>query len=326
MADFEEDYSLDFWWPCNFITGTIVLALFLSFLWLNRNQLELNPIEKCSKACESPNCALCRGIADTHRLKSRFDTYFMNMPDSEMKERVASLITDSGKYKGDILSAIYAESGYELDPGEKLDSSPLIWVLPGLTRHTFWDADMHDSLHQVVSILEGVGIFEGIRKDFKLIDQSRIGWKVNSVPSGQWRVYHLFNQGKRVDGNADICSFTSQLLLTLPLFMRNHVFGSAMFSVLEPGSSIEPHTGPCAYRLRCHLPLVTPPGYRIKVGRDIMLWKEGKVMVFDDSFVHEVWQEVDEESGVNGRAVFIFDIWHPQVPNDEQAAITFIYT
>ena len=326
MADLEVDYSPDFWWPCNFITGTMVLALFLSFLWLNRNQLlELDHVEKCKKACKSPNCALCQGIADTYRLKSRFDTYFMNIPDSEMKKRIATLINDSGRYKGDILSSIYAESGYELDPGEKY-SLPLIWVLPGLSRHTFWDADMHNSLHQIVSMLEDVGIFEGIQKDFKLIDQSKIGWKVNSVPSGQWRVYHLFNQGKRVDKNADLCSFTSQLLPTLPLFMSDHVFGSAMFSVLEPGSSIEPHTGPCAYRLRCHLPLVTPPGYRIKVGRDIMSWKEGKVMIFDDSFVHEVWQEMGGASDTSGRAVFIFDIWHPQVSNDEQAPIKFIYT
>lgn len=37
-------------------------------------------------------------------------------------------------------------------------------------------------------------------------------------------------------------------------------------------------------------------------------WQEGKVLVFDDSFEHEVWQEADSY-----RLIFIVDVWHPEL-------------
>lgn len=247
-------------------------------------------------------------------------------------------------HKNDILATVYEQSGYDLKTNEvpevgervRLEQVPLIWMLPGLERRPFWSGD-DPSLRSLVSTLDNPATFHTIKNEFMLADESGKGWKLNSVPTGKWRVYSLLNQGAWAEENASQCPLTAQLLQALPAFMQEHVFGNAMFSVLESGSSIEPHTGPCNYRLRCHLPLVTPPGYRIKVGRDVTSWEEGKLVVFDDSFVHEVWHEVvgsgveegsggKEGTGSDGRAVLIFDIWHPQVTSEQQAAIQYIYT
>ena len=40
-------------------------------------------------------------------------------------------------------------------------------------------------------------------------------------------------------------------------------------------------------------------------------------MVFDDSFVHEAWNDSDHL-----RAVLIFDVWHPDLGTAEREALT----
>jgi len=50
-----------------------------------------------------------------------------------------------------------------------------------------------------------------------------------------------------------------------------------------------PHCGPSNTRIRAHLGLVVPEGCcRMRVANETIEWKEGKIIVFDDSFEHEV--------------------------------------
>lgn len=60
--------------------------------------------------------------------------------------------------------------------------------------------------------------------------------------------------------------------------------------------------------LRCHLPLVVPAGgsCAIRVGNETRQWKEGELMIFDDSFEHEAWNNSGED-----RIVLMFDIPNP---------------
>src|SRR5262249_11002473 len=89
-----------------------------------------------------------------------------------------------------------------------------------------------------------------------------------------------------------------------------------MFSALNPKSHISRHVGPVNGVLRGHLPLIVPPGCGIKVGDDVREWEEGKVMVFDDSFFHEVWNESEHL-----RIVLFLNFWHPCIPDEDIAAI-----
>ena len=48
-------------------------------------------------------------------------------------------------------------------------------------------------------------------------------------------------------------------------------------------------TGTGNNRLTLHLPLVAPPGPVMRIADANVSWAAGKILLFDDSFEHEVW-------------------------------------
>ncbi|KAG8513909.1 Aspartyl/asparaginyl beta-hydroxylase, partial [Galemys pyrenaicus] len=48
-------------------------------------------------------------------------------------------------------------------------------------------------------------------------------------------------------------------------------------------------------------------------------WEEGKVLIFDDSFEHEVWQEA-----TSFRLIFIVDVWHPELTPQQRHSLPAI--
>ena len=105
---------------------------------------------------------------------------------------------------------------------------------------------------------------------------------------GDWNVYYLQLHNADYDANRSRCSATAELLSRVPRSYQH-----SFFSAVAPGTHITPHTGPTNKKLRCHLPLVVPPGdkSRIRVGDQVLPFEEGKCFVFDDSFEHEVWND-----------------------------------
>jgi beta-hydroxylase len=84
---------------------------------------------------------------------------------------------------------------------------------------------------------------------------------------------------------------------------------TAMFSILAPGKHVPPHRGPYKGVLRYHLALLVPQPRnrcRIRIADQLRHFEEGKSLLFDDTFVHEVW---NESSG--HRAVLFVDIVRP---------------
>lgn len=45
-------------------------------------------------------------------------------------------------------------------------------------------------------------------------------------------------------------------------------------------------------------------------------WEEGKVMIFDDSFEHEVWH-----NGSEIRLILILDVWHPDLTTEQKKSL-----
>ncbi|WP_197530127.1 aspartyl/asparaginyl beta-hydroxylase domain-containing protein [Gloeobacter violaceus] len=65
-----------------------------------------------------------------------------------------------------------------------------------------------------------------------------------------------------------------------------------MFSILDANAHIPPHHGPYKGVLRYHLGLIVPvedERCAVRVDNEVRSWKEGKSLIFDDSFEHEVW-------------------------------------
>jgi len=117
-----------------------------------------------------------------------------------------------------------------------------------------------------------------------------------------WKMFtFLFFQMKSKQ-HAKLCPLTASLIYSIPEII------SCDFSFLEPKTKILPHLGYSKMVLRCHLPLIVPEGNKcaIRVGNETHFWKEGELVIFDDSFEHEAWNDSDRQ-----RVVLMFDIPNP---------------
>ena len=104
---------------------------------------------------------------------------------------------------------------------------------------------------------------------------------------------------------------TFKIVTSLPE-ASSMVLGATKISVMEPGTHVLAHTGLTNARMRIHLGLSGLDGVYIRVGDSTRQWRDGRCIVFDDSFVHEVWH-----NGTQTRIVLIVDIWHVEM--DEAA-------
>lgn len=77
----------------------------------------------------------------------------------------------------------------------------------------------------------------------------------------------------------------------------------AMFSIIKPGTVINPHTG-SEEIMRCHLCLINDENCTITVGNKTRRWVEGQILAFKDGppYMHSV-----RHDGTKDRVVLIFD-------------------
>ena len=71
---------------------------------------------------------------------------------------------------------------------------------------------------------------------------------------------------------------------------------TAFFSILSPRKKIPPHRGAWAGVLRMHLGLIVPEPRkrcRIRIADQVHTWQEGRCLVFDDTYNHQVWNNTD---------------------------------
>jgi beta-hydroxylase len=102
-----------------------------------------------------------------------------------------------------------------------------------------------------------------------------------------WRTFILKAFNKWLPHNAEQMPKTTALIEKIPKL------ATALFSIIDGGKHIPPHVGFFKSVLRYHLAFVVPedaPVYIIVNGEEYH-WKEGEDVVFDDTFVHEVWNK-----------------------------------
>lgn len=116
-----------------------------------------------------------------------------------------------------------------------------------------------------------------------------------------WKTFTLLFFGiKRLDNIAK-CPKTFAIMQQIPELI------TAQFSLLLPQTYVNPHKGYSPAVLRNHLPLIVPEGdCGIKVGNETHHWKKGELLVFDDSFEHEAWNNSNKT-----RVVLMFDVAKP---------------
>ena len=136
-----------------------------------------------------------------------------------------------------------------------------------------------------------------------------------------WGAAWLWKDGVVADGMAELCPATLAALDLAPQPLIPGRAPIALFSRLTPGTHIQPHHGLLNTRLICHLPLIVPDGCGIRVGAETRSWREGEMLIFDDSFEHEAWNR-----GVDDRTILLFEIWRPDIDADERAQLTRIFS
>ena len=116
-------------------------------------------------------------------------------------------------------------------------------------------------------------------------------------------MFFVTPHGKQVQPNINKCPRTWKILSSIPGFVPSNM---CMFSALQPGGRIRPHTGLTNACLRVHLGVHVPEPAKsvLRVGPDVGTWEEGKVLIFNDAFDHEVWN-----TGTKTRSVLFFDVW-----------------
>jgi beta-hydroxylase len=142
----------------------------------------------------------------------------------------------------------------------------------------------------------------GLREELpRVFDLQRDNYRISA--DGNWRTFILKGCGYRCERSMRICPETTRLVEAVPRLE------SAYFSILAPGARIPPHRGLSRGLIRVHLPLVVPhraEACRMWIGGTPHVWREGRLLVFDDTFKHEVRNETDEE-----RVVLLIDFERP---------------
>jgi aspartate beta-hydroxylase len=131
------------------------------------------------------------------------------------------------------------------------------------------------------------------------------------LKKGTWDEVVFYEGGRRFAGAHALFPATSAVLEAIPKEARSA--GIVMFSWLGPQSHIAPHCGYTNATLRVHLGVRVPPEPYLRVHDQLLTWTEGRCIVFDDSFEHEVWH-----TGRESRVVLLFDVFHPELSEDDK--------
>ncbi|MEM1195537.1 MAG: aspartyl/asparaginyl beta-hydroxylase domain-containing protein [Pseudomonadota bacterium] len=113
----------------------------------------------------------------------------------------------------------------------------------------------------------------------------------NTGRDGKWRSFFLFGYGYKVPENCLRAPKTAALVAKVP------DLNSAFFSILDPGATIPRHRGVTRGLVTCHLGVKIPKDAQqcwIEVEGQKTHWQNGKWLVFDDCFEHQVANETDE--------------------------------
>ena len=128
-------------------------------------------------------------------------------------------------------------------------------------------------------------------------DQERISKGDN------WKIFTFHAFGTRIEENRALCPETSRIIDSVPGLQN------AWFSILAPGYHIPPHHGPTKAVVRLHLGLIVPEDADscwIRVDDQVLSWEEGRCIVFDDTYEHEVRNDTPDR-----RVVLFIDFDRP---------------
>uniref|UniRef100_A0A671E977 Aspartyl/asparaginyl beta-hydroxylase n=1 Tax=Rhinolophus ferrumequinum TaxID=59479 RepID=A0A671E977_RHIFE len=237
--------------------------------------------------------------------------------------------TDDGRFYfhlGDAMQRVGNKEAYKwYELGHKRGHFASVWQrslynVNGLKAQPWWTpketgyTELVKSLERNWKLIrdEGLSVMDEAKGLFLPEDE-------NLREKGDWSQFTLWQQGRK---NENACKGAPKTCSLLDKFPETTGCrrGQIKYSVMHPGTHVWPHTGPTNCRLRMHLGLVIPKeGCKIRCANETKTWEEGKVLIFDDSFEHEVWQDAS-----SFRLIFIVDVWHPELTPQQRRSLPAI--
>lgn len=149
-----------------------------------------------------------------------------------------------------------------------------------------WAAELEADWQKIRAELDQVMVYRDQMPSFQDILK-----EVSTIQTdNDWKTFFLAGIGMDCGENANRCPETMRLLGKIPGMK------TAFFSILSPRKHIPAHRGAFNGVLRFHLGLLVPEPreqVRIRIGNDFRNWTEGKALIFDDTYNHEVWNDTD---------------------------------
>ncbi|XP_036194231.1 aspartyl/asparaginyl beta-hydroxylase isoform X4 [Myotis myotis] len=237
--------------------------------------------------------------------------------------------TDDGRFYfhlGDAMQRVGNKEAYKwYELGHKRGHFASVWQrslynVNGLKAQPWWTpketgyTELVKSLERNWKLIrdEGLAVMDKAKGLFLPEDE-------NLREKGDWSQFTLWQQGRK---NENACKGAPKTCSLLDKFPETTGCrrGQIKYSIMHPGTHVWPHTGPTNCRLRMHLGLVIPKeGCKIRCANETKTWEEGKVLIFDDSFEHEVWQDA-----TSFRLIFIVDVWHPELTPQQRRSLPAI--
>jgi aspartyl/asparaginyl beta-hydroxylase (cupin superfamily) len=153
-------------------------------------------------------------------------------------------------------------------------------------------SSIRKEFEDILAFHESLPNLQEIQQEQKVLNQD-----------SKWKTFFLYGFGIKATLNCQSCPVTTSILEQIPGMK------TAFFSVLSPYKHIPTHKGIFKGFIRSHLGLIIPGQAGdcvMRIENEQINWKEGKVVVFDDTFEHEVWNNTSET-----RVVLLIDVIRP---------------
>ena len=207
---------------------------------------------------------------------------------------------------------------------------PTSFYFPGLPQRPFYERDEFPwaaELEARTTLIQGEleALLRSQAEQFEpyvAADADRSGGtapNAHLAGDASWSAYHLLKGGEPVEGHAEHFPDTLAALELAPMPRVAGRSPMALFSLLKAGAHIRPHHGLFNFRLICHLPLIVPPDCTLRAGNQQRQWREGELLIFDDSMEHEAWNRSDRQ-----RIILLFEIWRPEIGEADREALTLL--
>ena len=128
--------------------------------------------------------------------------------------------------------------------------------------------------------------WETIRDEYLQIKDITMDYPEQDLYNQGWEVFPFCFFGTEFKENQEKCPRTWDIVSQIPGLVN------ASFSILKHGTEIYPHTGFSNRVLRSHLALIAPTSAcSITVGGEERCWKEGEMLIFDDTEWHSAFNK-----------------------------------